>query len=466
MSAAFLIGLVLAQVAGGPLTLDQALTDARAGNLDLKVAQARLDEARTLSGKVWASYLPQITAGGSYTYNNFEAKLALPTGYAVRDICPPGAPLDACKKGPAYDPSRPAGVDNPPGSPTQYITVPSGLAEAIIQKQHQVAGQVQVSQVLLAPALWPAIQESYLAAEYAELGVDTVRREILFAVAQLYYGAVGAKEATKVQALVLEANLAHEKDAKVRVDAGAAPRVVLLRAQIDRTKSERDVLRAKNAYDSTRSALATLLAREPDFEVVMPEEPPLPGDLSKLEEMSSSRPDVQASLKGLALAEKGKTGAVLAYLPNLGVSGTYRVANFAGLTGKSDSWFVTLGLGWTLWDGGLREANLRDRDAKIAEADAMRRGTEIKARDEVRRARLDYESAQANKLKAEETVRLARENRQLVDVGFKAGTSTYLEVADATTALVGAELGSLAETLNAQLAVLKLAKAAGAFNPQ
>jgi len=53
-----------------------------------------------------------------------------------------------------------------------------------------------------------------------------------------------------------------------------------------------------------------------------------------------------------------------------------------------------------------------------------------------------------------------------VEVGFKAGTSTYVEVADANAALMGAELGRVAETLNAQLSVLKLAKAAGAFNPQ
>jgi len=101
-----------------------------------------------------------------------------------------------------------------------------------------------------------------------------------------------------------------------------------------------------------------------------------------------------------------------------------------------------------------------------AEADAAKRSAEARARDEIRRARLNLESARSNRVKAEEQERLARENAQLVKVSFDAGTATYLEVADAATALRSAELGRVAETLNARLAVLQLAKAVGAFDPR
>jgi outer membrane protein TolC len=156
----------------------------------------------------------------------------------------------------------------------------------------------------------------------------------------------------------------------------------------------------------------------------------------------------------------------LSYLPNVGVQAAVRESNVAGFTAQTRTWFATLGLNWTLWDGGLREASLKEGAAREAEAEAALKSARLKAADEVRRARLDLDSARENRLKAEETVKLAREGRDLVEVGFKAGTSTYVEVADATTALVGAELGRIAETLNARLAVLKLAKAAGAFDPR
>jgi multidrug efflux system outer membrane protein len=52
-----------------------------------------------------------------------------------------------------------------------------------------------------------------------------------------------------------------------------------------------------------------------------------------------------------------------------------------------------------------------------------------------------------------------------VDVSFKAGTATYLEVTDANTALAAAETGFVGETLNASLAALRVLKAAGQFAP-
>jgi outer membrane protein TolC len=154
------------------------------------------------------------------------------------------------------------------------------------------------------------------------------------------------------------------------------------------------------------------------------------------------------------------------YAPNLGLSGVYRWANVGGFTGQNTSWAITLGLQWVLWDGGLREANLRESNAKVAEAKASATLAENKARDEVRRGLLDLASARANRTKAEEQLRLARESQRLVDVNFKAGVSTYLEVTDANTSLAAAETGFVGETLNASLAALRVLKAAGMFNPQ
>jgi outer membrane protein TolC len=200
-----------------------------------------------------------------------------------------------------------------------------------------------------------------------------------------------------------------------------------------------------------------------DFDVVVPEEPVLPEGIDELEKVVMARPDVAAARRGVDLAETGRSATKWKYAPNLGLSAVYRWANVAGFTGKNTSWAVTLGLQWVLWDGGLREAELREGSAKIAEAEANARSAENKARDEVRRAMLDLASARANRVKAEEQLRLAREGQRLVDVSFKAGTATYLEVTDANTALAAAETGFVGETLNASLAALRVLKAAGQF---
>jgi outer membrane protein TolC len=242
--------------------------------------------------------------------------------------------------------------------------------------------------------------------------------------------------------------------------------VALLRAEIDRSKAEQDLKAAQAAYDSARVALATLLdRREADFDVAIPEEPPPPaGDLE--ETAVRDRPDVQAAATAVQVADRTRAGVWARYLPSLGAFARWQWANLGGFTGSSESWAVGLQLSWTILDGTLREAELAETRAKVAEAEANRLGAEARARDEVRRTRLDLDAALANRQKAKETVDLARENQRLVEVSYKAGAATYLEVSDANNQLLSAELGSVAEDLKARLAGLLLLKAAGRFDPK
>jgi len=437
------------------LTLEDAVRQANERNLDLKAAQARLASANEISRKVWAGYLPQITAGGTYTYNSSEAKMALPTGYVIRDMA--GTPFD-----PSQGPDPAPGM----GSPTSLVMVPSGVRELDIMKKHQFSGQLQLTQGLIIPALWPAISNAYLAEEVAQLSVENARREVLFATVQLYYGAAGLKETVEVQQRMLASYQEHEKDAIVRTKLGASARVALLRAQIERARAEQDLRRVQMAYASAKSALATLLDREPDFEVAHPEKPAAVAASLKLEETAlTDRLDVELARRNLDLAEKSDKATWYKYAPTVAFLARYQAQNAAGFSGDTDSWLAGLSLNWTLWDGGLREAEKREAAAKVAENQAMLRAAENKARDEVRRALLDLKSAEANRIKAEEQVKLARETVTLVTAGYEAGASTYLEVLDANTALQGAELSHINESLNADLAVLRLTKAAGLFNP-
>lgn len=460
--------LALAFAATPPvLTLSDALSQARAKNLDVKAAEAKLAEVRELTWKVSAAYLPQVSVGGGYQYNNVEASLSLPIAYYIEDVCPAAVRAASPSSCPKLD-------KNPPQQPvpmtgTSYVTGnPAAFSPAIPLFVHnQWAGQATLTQTLLAPALVAAMKSASYGVDAAALGVDAARREVLFAVAQLYYAAVTAREAISVQQKLEDANAAHEKDAKARVDAGALPRMALLRARIDRVKSEQDVTRARLGYASVKSTLSALLDRPEDFDVAAPPEAaPLSLDGKDAAEVVRERPDVRAASLSTEAADWGALAPKLSYLPNVGFAAHYDYANVEGFAGSNFTWNVGVGLSWTLFDGGLREANLREAHARLDEARSAERSTQLKAEDELRRAKLDLDGALANRTKATEQLELARENARLVQVNFNAGVATYIEVSDAASALAGAELGSLSETLNAQLAALKLEKAAGAFDPK
>jgi outer membrane protein TolC len=423
MNAIAVIPLLLAlgqeakPAAPAPLTLDEALSRAVEANHDLAAARAKLQQARQGVWKAWSGYLPQITASGTYLRTP-EVSLAL------------------------------------------------GPISATIQPAEQLSGNVQATQALVVPMLWGMINAATHGVNAAEQSVEAARREILFGVSQLFYGTASLKKVLEVQQRLYDVAKKHERDADVRYRAGTIAKVGLLRAQIERARAEQDLLRSQNGYQGMKLALATALDREADFEVVEPAEAVLPADLVSFEEQAlRDRPEVKAARELEASARGGRAGIVGKYLPSVAAFGKYSRTDPPGLIGPAETWAVGLAANWNIFDGGLREAELREANAKIAEAEATRKGAEAKAKLEVRQATLDLQSAKANVQKAQEQRDLARENQRLIDVSYAAGAATALEQADAQTALRGAEVAYEAEVLNSRLAALRLLKAAGAYDP-
>ena len=281
---------------------------------------------------------------------------------------------------------------------------------------------------------------------------------------------------------------AHEKDARVRFEAGTIPKIQLVRAQIDTISAQQQVLQAENSYLTAKLSLATLLSRDNvQFDVEQPAPVEIPqGSEDDLVAMAAEkRPDLLSARDNIAVAEYAMDQAVLAYLPNLCLTAAYQwgrpsyeisdsmqaMMEMSGTSLEesdkwSQTWNIGLALSWTIWDGGLREVTLKENEAKLAAAQASLRSKEASIREEVRSAIVSLQSAQSNIVNAEEQLRLARENSEMVSVNFNAGVATQLDVSDANTTLIGAELNLIAQTLQAQISALTLVKAAGLFDPQ
>jgi outer membrane protein TolC len=434
----------------GPLlTLDEAQRAAEQANPDLRAARARLDEARAGVAAAWAAYLPQISASATYTHNSAAASIGIPTTFEVRDVGVPGTPAGGAL----------------PGAPTTLVAVPSAVAQETVQSANQLTGQIDASQALFAPRAWYGIGAARLGSSIAGETLESARRDLALGVASTYYLAAALRKAVEIQERQLAIAVSHEKDAKIRFDAGTVPKITYLRAEIDRTRAEQDLKRAQNSYAAAKVSLATLLDRPgAKFEVEVPPPPRRPAAGEDLEASAlQNRPDVRAAVLGIDLQRETRKGTISTYLPTVGAFGRYQVSNTAGFSGQKNTWAIGLQASWNLLDGGLREATLRDESARIVEAEASRRGTENRALEEVRRAKLDLDSAVANRSKAEEQVRLAEENQRLVEVNFKAGAATYLEVSDANSELQSSSLTLVTETLNAYVASVQLLKAAGQY---
>jgi outer membrane protein TolC len=441
-----LLALPLAARAAEPLTLEAALAEAERASPDLAAARARLEQARANVAKARAAHLPQLKASGSYTRSSDVAELQVPVGFAVRDM---GTPTSG------------AGL---PGSPTTLAAVPSEVVSATLQARDQLGAQLELSQAILAPPLWYAIEAAGAGARAASATLETARRELRFGVAQAYYAAAAVVQLVAIQERQLAAARAHERDAEVQVAAGVQPRIALLRAGLESVRAEQDLVRAQGAREAAWSTLAALLGRgdSSEFALEAPPSPALPRETADLEdEAVRRRPEIAAASAAADAAAAGRRGATARYLPTLGGFGQARWSSVAGFTGKEESWAAGLALSWTLFDGGAREAERREAGARLAEAEAARASSATRARDEVRRARVELQAARANLAKADHQVSLAQENQRLVQVSFRAGQAASLEATDANSALTAAELTAVNERLAADLAALRLLRAAG-----
>jgi outer membrane protein TolC len=437
------------------LLLDDALHAARAQNLDLQAALARYDAAKQIVGQAWAGYLPHLNATGSYVHNNIGAAFAAPTGLYIRE----GVPETN------YYAPPPA---NLPGTiPNPALTVVPTYEKIIVQEQNQWLGSISGTQNIIALSLIASIRSADLTAQAARLTYDNSRRQILFTVAQQYYNAASLRKVADIQNQLLSIQTNREKDAQSRFNNGTVNKIFLLRAQIDKTQAEQSLRASRYAYASSKSALAVLLARSPNFEVEMPADPVLPPDLSQLEELApTNRADV-LSLKAQAeAADATHTAVILSYLPTVNFNGAYQITNATGFTGLNGSWYFGFGLNWVLFDGGYREATLAQAAATARATAASALSLDLQSKEEVHSALLALESARTNRDKAADQARLAQENANLVKIQSEAGAATYLEQEDAISALDQAQLILVQETLNAQLGVLAVENAAGTYDPQ
>jgi len=435
------------------LTLLDAIELARHQNLDIKQVNARLDQARQLSWKAWSFYLPQIALGATYTRNQLAVDIGFPVGYYVT----------TCAQGSANCPAPPTNLPAGETYTGSNATLPSTIVSEPVQTLNQGQGQLALNQALIAPTTWSSIANAYTQERVADYNSQQQRRDLLFTVAQLYYSLASLKQLALVQERQLELTQERERDARVRYNAGTSPKVGLLRAQIDRAQAEEDLKRAQIDYQKAKISLATALDRDENFEVENPRSPKPPVGPNLLEQAMELRPDVKAANENVKGAEGQRTQAFMEYLPNVGGFLKILYSNVTIFTGQTFVWAAGLGLTWNILDGGLREATIREADAKIVEAKAARDSVDLHTAENVKQFQLELEAAIANKAKAKERAEFAEENAKLVDVAYKAGAATYLESTDSIQTLRQAEVTLVAESLNVDVATLRLLNAVGAF---
>ncbi|MEI2415250.1 efflux transporter outer membrane subunit [Orrella sp. JC864] len=250
-------------------------------------------------------------------------------------------------------------------------------------------------------------------------------------------------------------------------EAGLAARadVVLAETQLEQVRVQlRDIdwqrAQQENAIAVLAGRTPSTFSLPPDGSLpTLPEIPPvLPATLLE------RRPDVASAERAVAAANARIGVATAAWFPDLtlSVSGGLQSGSFSDfISAPYRVWSLGPALAATLFDGGLRRANLDQADAAYDEQVARYRQTVLDALRETEDALVLLRVLRIEIAQQRRVVALAEENENLVTNRYREGLVSFLEVATAQNTTLQARR-SLLDLLGTQLqATVQLTAALG-----
>ncbi len=439
------------------LTLDEALQTAHRNNRDLRQARARIAQAHAGVLTAWSALLPVVTTQGKYTHNYKE--VALPGNYFTAST----TGLADVLKGAAQQAGQQPLVDALQGF--ENTLAANTPATIVIQKGEQLDYVLAATVPLIVPYAYPALSASKRSEEASRANFDVTDAQVLYSTAQAYYACAGADELVEARRHAVVVAQKALDNARARLEAGVVNRVEVQRAELQLVRAQQSLVESQDTEVQAYTALATIMNMHEPVRVVPAEAPPAePPPVDTLTAQALQlRPEFVALDKTIASNRLTVSSNWWRWAPAVSAFGNVRAFNYAGFSGDQYSWAVGLQLDWTIYDGGIRDAQRKlaeaQRDENLARLDLLR--------DQVRDDVFNAERALKTRRRALETARrslqLSKETLDLVQVQHDAGTATQLDLLQAQDNLVAAEVALAQARFDLALGGLSLERLSGAF---
>jgi outer membrane protein len=311
---------------------------------------------------------------------------------------------------------------------------------------------------------------------FALLSNEEVRAAVqgtIFAVARDYLEARLAGHLFAVNEDAVTTARAHLADVQKRHGEGMATDYDVLRAQVDVSNFEAEMIQQRNRMDLAKARLLKTLgvSQESTVEIADPLtfEPVRPAFAAAMRFAHANRPDLRAAELGLRLQSEALRIARSRYWPQVDAVLTQNWAkpdpHSSTVNDWGDAWVAGLSVEIPIFDG-LR------REGRIVQEKATLQQRRFELEDAEQQALLDVQQAVLNLRDAEEFVesqRLnlerAREALRLVETGYREGVNTEVEITDARTALTRARGLHYQAIYSHAMARLGLQRAMGILGP-
>jgi len=416
-------GPAASAVAGGeasaPLTLEQAVAWAAERNEAALAAQQRALAADARVARARAFFFPELTATGTYTRRSNQS---------TREV---------------------------------------GGQQVVLQRYNAFGANIVARWTLFDARGFPLYRAAKREGEAAGLEAVEARRQIAFEAANAFL--ITLQEQQVFQAAEQRLAFARQShaDAQARAKAGLASTNDVTRAEVEVATAEVELTSARNLAQTSLLELGYLLVQPVGAGLSMPQAllddaaRPLASHDAITQGALERRPDILASALRVEALKANAQEPLARLLPVLGISGTYRLTNEGGLTGRTGDGFLSADLTWNLFDGGERYAERHERVALARAAELEQQASTRRVDVDIQRARVALENAQAALTQSELTARAARQNAEEQGLLYRQGLSTALTLADASLRMFEAEVALARSRYTLGVALLGLRASVG-----
>jgi outer membrane protein TolC len=320
-------------------------------------------------------------------------------------------------------------------------TLNSGVSfqGASVTPRTQIVASLTADMPIVAAAAWARRTEAKDNLQIAQLSAVDIRRQVALATADAYLSILA-------QLRVLEGNSRASDTARAHFDLatqleqqGTGSRLNALRAQQQLSTFERQVESATLAVYRAREALGVLIVANGPVDAIDEPSFALPPDAAALGTTTAellpillqSRPDLRLSSSQRQAAERVLNDSSKDRLPSLDAIFLPQTVRPSGFFTQPNSWRLLLQASVPIFDSGQRSSVRTQRRALLDVAQANLTGAITQASSQVRAAREAVASGERSLVTAQAAADQAQQVVNIVNVSFRAGAATNIEVIDA-----------------------------------
>ncbi|MCC6346641.1 MAG: TolC family protein [Nitrospirales bacterium] len=291
------------------------------------------------------------------------------------------------------------------------------------------------------------------------------RQGLIYNVSSTFYKIAQLGELLRAAEASLEQLAAHKRNVELFLEAGAVPRVDLLKAEAELAHARQHAIAVRNQREGAYALLKALMGiegREERITVIPDEEAPsIDSDReASVEKALSLRPDYRALLKKQERAEEKVKFVEGKKLPHVYAIGEFSERSGDGFSFR-ENWNFGVRLSLPLFDGGLIRAEAGRERVEREKQKEEERSLRLAIIREVTDAHLALADAQERVGVARTVIDSAGETLRIEGLRYESGKGTGADVIDAQAALLRAESDYYQALYDMQTAGAFLRKAVG-----